>query len=138
MLREDLLKENVDGEAVEWAASRLRRRGERHKYMIVLSDGAPVDDSTFYENGDEYMRRHLRSVIDGIAQAGDIALAAIGLGHSVEGYFARSITVAAPEELDGAVLRLIEQLLCPPPTTSQDSRGPASTVDSTNPSRPQH
>ena len=128
MLRRDLLKENVDGEAIEWAASRLRRRGERHKYLIVLSDGAPVDDSTLYENGDAYMERHLRGVIHGIAQAGDIALAAIGLGHPlghpVERYYARSIAVAAPEELDGAMLRLIEQLLCPPPPASQDSRIP--------------
>jgi cobaltochelatase CobT len=138
MLRQDLLKENIDGEAIEWAASRLRRRGERHKYMIVMSDGASVDDSTLHENGDAYMERHLLDVMHGIAQAGDIELAAIGLGHPVERYYARSITVAAPEELDGAVLRLIEQLLCSPPPTSQDSQGRASTAGATDPSRPQH
>jgi cobaltochelatase CobT len=137
MLRRDLLKENIDGEAIEWAASRLRRRGERHKYLIVLSDGAPVDDSTLLANGDTYLHRHLLGVIHGIAQAGDIALAAIGLGHPVDRYYARSIAVAAPEELDGAMLALIEQLLCSPPPPSQDSLGPASAASSTNPSKPQ-
>jgi cobaltochelatase CobT len=138
MLRKDLLKENIDGEAIEWAASRLRQRGESHKYMIVVSDGAPVDDSTLYENGDAYMVGHLLSVIRGIAQAGDIQLAAIGIGHPVERYYARSIGVAAPEELDGAILRLIEQLLCSSPPTSQDFQGQANTAASTNPSKPQH
>jgi cobaltochelatase CobT len=115
MLREDLLKENIDGEAIEWAASRLRQRKESQRYLIVLSDGAPVDDSTLYENGDAYLERHLLSVIHGIAQAGDIQLAAIGIGHDVGRYYSRSITVAAPEELEGVMLRLIEQLLCSPP-----------------------
>jgi cobaltochelatase CobT len=112
MLREELLKENIDGEALEWAASRLRQRAERDKYLIVVSDGASVDDSTLLENGDAYLERHLLSVIQGIAQAGDIHLAAIGIGHRMERYYARSATVTAPEELDGAVLQLIEQLLC--------------------------
>jgi cobaltochelatase CobT len=123
MLREELLKENIDGEAIEWAAARLRRRAESHKYLIVVSDGAPVDDSTLYENGNAYMERHLRSVIHGIAQAGDIHLAAIGIRYNLECYYARSMTITAPEELDGAVLQLIEQLLCPPPP-SEDSQTP--------------
>jgi cobaltochelatase CobT len=117
MLWKDLLKENIDGEAIEWAASRLRQRRESHKYLIVLSDGAPVDDSTLYENGDAYLERHLLSVIHEIAQADDIQLAAIGIGHDVERYYSRSITVAAPEELEGAILQLIEQLLRSPPPT---------------------
>jgi len=117
MLRKDLLKENIDGEAIEWAASRLRQRRESHKYLIVLSDGAPVDDSTLYENGGDILERHLLSVIHEIAQAGDIQLAAIGIGHDVDRYYSRSITVAAPEELEGTIPRLIEQLLCSPPPT---------------------
>jgi cobaltochelatase CobT len=125
MQRAELLKENIDGEAIEWGASRLRRRGEKHKYLIVVSDGAPVDDSTLSVNSGDYMERHLLSVIDGIAQAGDIQLAAVGIGHPVERYYARSITITGPEELDGAVLRLIEHLLCPPPAPSQDSQARA-------------
>src|SRR5262245_39595771 len=114
MLRKDLLKENIDGEAIEWAASRLRKRRESHKYLIVLSDGAPVDDSTLYENSGDYLERHLLSVIHEIVQAGDIQLAAIGIGHAVDSYYSRSIAGAAPEELEGAILQLIEQLLCSP------------------------
>jgi len=117
MLREDLLKENIDGEAIEWAASRLRQRRESHKYLIVLSDGAPVDDSTLCENAGNILERHLLSVIHEIAQAGDIQLAAIGIGHDVERYYSRSITIAAPEELEGAILQLIGQLLSSPPPT---------------------
>ena len=110
MQRVELLKENIDGEAIDWAVRRLRRRRERHKYLIVLSDGAPVDDSTIHENGEAYLERHLRSVI---AASKDVHLAAIGLRFPVERYYARSITITAPEELDGAVLQIIEQLLCP-------------------------
>ena len=117
MLRKDLLKENIDGEAIEWAASRLRQRSESHKYLIVLSDGAPVDDSTLCENGGDILERHLLSIIHEIAQADDIQLAAIGIGHDVERYYSRSITVAAPEELEDAIPRLIEELLCSPPPT---------------------
>jgi cobaltochelatase CobT len=125
MLRRDLLKENIDGEAVEWAASRLRRCGERYKYLIVVSDGAPVDDSTLAANGythNEYLDRHLRSAIDGISQAGDIQLAAIGIAHPVERYYPQSLTITAPEELDGAVLQLIEQMLCPPRASETSGR----------------
>jgi cobaltochelatase CobT len=125
MQRRELLKENLDGEALEWAASRLRQRVESHKYMIVVSDGAPVDDSTLYENGDAYLQQHLLGVIQGIAEAGDIQLAAIGINHPVERYYAQSVTVTTPEELDGAVLQLIERLLCSlaaTPAVSQTQR----------------
>src|SRR5581483_4499799 len=90
MLRRDLLKENIDGEAVEWAASRLRRREERTKYLIVLSDGAPLDDSTLQANGDGYLNHHLIRVVSEIEQAGDIRLAAIGIGHPVEQYYGQA------------------------------------------------
>ncbi len=88
----------------------------------MVSDGAPVDDSTLLANGDAYLEHHLLSVIHGIAQAGDIQLAAIGIGHPVERYYRRSITITALEELDGAILQLIEQLPCSRPSTSQDSQ----------------
>jgi cobaltochelatase CobT len=87
-----------------------------------MSDGAPVDDSTLLANGDAYLEHHLRSVIHGIAQAGDIRLAAVGIGHPVERYYARSITITALEELDGALLQIVEQLLCQSPLTPRDSQ----------------
>ncbi|QAU46903.1 cobalamin biosynthesis protein CobT [Bradyrhizobium guangzhouense] len=115
MLRRDLVKENVDGEAVEWVASRLRRREERQKYLIVLSDGAPVDDSTLLANGDGYLSHHLSRVTSEIEQAGDIRLAAIGIGHPVEQYYKQGITISSPEGLEGTLVQLINRLLRPPP-----------------------
>jgi transglutaminase-like putative cysteine protease len=115
MLREELLKENLDGEAIEWAASRLRKREENRKFIIVVSDGAPVDDSTLVQNGGQYLENHLRSVIQQIAQAGDIQLLAIGIGHAVDRYYERSITVATADDLGTALLELIEQLVSTAP-----------------------
>ncbi|MBR0752809.1 cobalamin biosynthesis protein CobT [Bradyrhizobium jicamae] len=115
MLRPSLLKENIDGEAIEWAASRLRRRDERQKCLIVLSDGAPVDDSTLYENGDRYLPEDLRRVANEIEQAGDIQLAAIGIGHPVGQYYKQGITIDSPEELESTLIQLINRLLHPAP-----------------------
>ena len=115
MLRPGLLKENIDGEAIEWAASRLRRREERQKYLIVLSDGAPVDDSTLYENGDGYLHDHLRHVANEVEQVGDIQLAAIGIGHRVEQYYKQGTTISSPEELESTLVQLINRLLHPSP-----------------------
>ncbi|WP_228748212.1 cobalamin biosynthesis protein CobT [Bradyrhizobium sp. BR 10289] len=114
MLRRDLVKENVDGEAVEWAASRLRRREERQKYLIVLSDGAPVDDSTLLANGDGYLIHHLRRVTGEIEQAGDIKLAAIGIAHPVDQYYKDGITISSPQELESTLVQLINRLLIAP------------------------
>lgn len=111
MLRPDLVKENIDGEAIEWAASRLRRREESRKCLIVLSDGAPVDDSTLQTNGDGYLSHHLIRVASEIEQAGDIRLAAIGIGHPVEQYYKQGITISSPEELEDTLIQLINRLL---------------------------
>jgi len=111
MLRSDLTKENLDGEALEWAASRLRRRPEKQKHIIVISDGAPVDDSTLAENGAEYLENHLQSVISAIAREGDIQLSAIGINIAVDRYYEHSLVISTPDDLGGAVLQLIEQLL---------------------------
>jgi cobaltochelatase CobT len=120
MMREELLKENLDGEAIEWAASRLRKCAEGRKYLIVISDGAPVDDSTLLANGGPYLEYHLRSVMQEIAQAGDIELAAIGLGHDVGRYYERSLTVTSlDDDLAQIVLQLLEQLLGPPQADAQ-------------------
>lgn len=115
MLWPDLIKENIDGEAIEWAASRLRRREESQKCLIVLSDGAPVDDSTLLANGDRYLDHHLRHVISEIEQAGDIRLAAIGISHRVEQYYKHGIAISSPAELEDTLVQLINRLLRPSP-----------------------
>lgn len=114
MLRSEILKENLDGEAIQWAASRLRLRPERRKCLIVISDGAPVDDATLSENGGEYLENHLRRVIHEIDQAGDIDLSAIGIAYAIDRYYPRNVVIKSPDELGTAVLGLIEQLLSTP------------------------
>ncbi|MFL6749678.1 MAG: cobaltochelatase subunit CobT [Sphingomicrobium sp.] len=107
MMREGLLKENIDGEALLWAHSRLLARAEERRILLVISDGAPVDDSTASANGGTYLERHLRQVITWIEERSGIELAAIGIGHDVTRYYARAITIMDAEQLGGA---LIEQL----------------------------
>ncbi len=90
MLHPQLIKENVDGEAMAWAAGRLQRRPEASKIMIVISDGAPVDDATFSANGHKYMERHFKTVRDQIESEGQIALGGVGIGYDVDQYYAVS------------------------------------------------
>src|SRR5579871_2335539 len=98
LLREELIKENVDGEAVAWAAGRLRDRHEPRKILIVVSDGAPVDDSTLSVNPGNYLHRHLKKVIASINDAGDLWLAGIGIGYDVSRYYARHLSIASTDE----------------------------------------
>jgi cobaltochelatase CobT len=107
MMREGLLKENIDGEALLWAHSRLLARPEERRILLVISDGAPVDDSTASANGGTYLERHLRQVIGWIEGRSSIELAAIGIGHDVTRYYSRAVTIMDAEQLGGA---LIEQL----------------------------
>ncbi|MFN3615013.1 MAG: cobaltochelatase subunit CobT, partial [Rubrimonas sp.] len=107
MMREGLLKENIDGEALEWAHRRLMGRPEARKIMVVISDGAPVDDSTLSVNPSNYLERHLRDVIAMIERRGAVELAAIGIGHDVTRYYNRAVTITDVEQLAGA---LTEQL----------------------------
>jgi cobaltochelatase CobT len=111
MLRRDLLKENVDGEALEWAASRLYRRPEKRKILIVLSDGAPVDDSTLHENGPNFLIDHLRGVIVRLEADDRILLAAIGINWDTDGLYKRSLRVTAPEDLAGAMIDMLRSVL---------------------------
>ncbi|CAL74748.1 Hypothetical protein; putative Cobalamin biosynthesis protein cobT (fragment) [Bradyrhizobium sp. ORS 278] len=111
MLWPGLLKENVDGEAVAWAVARLRQRREPRKYLIILSDGAPVDDSTILENGNGYLSQHLRAVIAEIEREGDILVAAIGIGDHVAQHYRRCVTIGSPAEWEEALVQLIERLL---------------------------
>jgi len=107
MMREGLLKENIDGEALLWAHRRLLARPEERRVLMVISDGAPVDDSTASANGGTYLERHLRQVIGWIEERSNVELAAIGIGHDVTRYYARAVTIMDAEQLGGA---LIEQL----------------------------
>ncbi|MDR3424385.1 MAG: cobaltochelatase subunit CobT [Alphaproteobacteria bacterium] len=99
MLREGLLKENIDGEALLWAAQRLLARPEQRKILMVISDGAPVDDSTLSVNPGNYLEQHLRSVIAWIEDRTDIELTAIGIGHDVTRTYRRAVTIADTEQL---------------------------------------
>jgi cobaltochelatase CobT len=107
MMREGLLKENIDGEALLWAHRRLLARPEERRILMVISDGAPVDDSTASANGGTYLERHLRQVIGWIEDRSSVELAAIGIGHDVTRYYSRAVTIMDAEQLGGA---LIEQL----------------------------
>jgi cobaltochelatase CobT len=107
MMREGLLKENIDGEALLWAHQRLMARPEERRILMVISDGAPVDDSTASANGGTYLERHLRQVIGWIEQRSTVELTAIGIGHDVTRYYSRAVTIMDAEQLGGA---MVEQL----------------------------
>jgi cobaltochelatase CobT len=107
MMREGLLKENIDGEALLWAHNRLIARPEERRILMVISDGAPVDDSTLSVNSGTYLERHLRQVIGWIEARSPVELVAIGIGHDVTRYYARAVTIMDAEQLGGT---MIEQL----------------------------
>ena len=107
MMREGLLKENIDGEALLWAHARLVARPEDRRILMVISDGAPVDDSTLSVNSGSYLERHLRQVIGWIEAKSPVELVAIGIGHDVTRYYARAVTIMDAEQLGGTI---IEQL----------------------------
>jgi cobaltochelatase CobT len=110
MLHPDLLRENIDGEALLWSHSRLVARRETRRILMVISDGAPIDDSTISANDRSFLDRHLRSVIAAIEAYSPIELVAIGIGHDVTRYYRRSITIASPEELGAAMVEHLEEL----------------------------
>ena len=110
MLREGLLKENVDGEALIWAHDRLARRAEQRKILMVISDGAPLDDSTLSTNPTNFLDLHLRQVIHSIETQSDINLIAIGIGHDVTRYYKNAVTIHRAEELGGAMLEQLTDL----------------------------
>ena len=110
MLREGLLKENVDGEALAWAHQRLSKRNEERKILIVISDGAPVDDSTLSTNHSNFLDNHLRQIINTIQMQSNVELLAIGIGHDVTKYYDKSITINRAEELAEALLDKLTEL----------------------------
>jgi cobaltochelatase CobT len=101
MMREGLLKENIDGEALDWAHKRLLGRPEQRRILMVISDGAPVDDSTLSVNPGNYLERHLRFVIDDIETRSPVELIAIGIGHDVTRYYRRAVTIVTPRNSAG-------------------------------------
>jgi cobaltochelatase CobT len=110
MMREGLLKENIDGEALLWAHQRLLGRSEARRILMVISDGAPVDDSTLSVNSGHYLERHLRRVIAEIEAKSPVELIAIGIGHDVTRYYRRAVTIVDVEQLGGAITEQLAAL----------------------------
>lgn len=110
MLKEGLLKENIDGEALVWAHNRIAKRHEQRKILMVISDGAPVDDSTLSVNPSNVLEQDLRGVIHWIETASDVELTAIGIGHDVTRYYRKAITIADADELASALIARLEEL----------------------------
>jgi cobaltochelatase CobT len=110
MLREGLLKENIDGEALQWAYKRLMGRPEHRRILMVISDGAPVDDSTLSVNPGNYLEKHLREVIREIENREAVELIAIGIGHDVTRYYRRAVTIVDAEELGGTMMKKLTEL----------------------------
>jgi len=110
MLREGLLKENIDGEALMWAHNRLLGRPEQRRVLMVISDGAPVDDATLSANAGNYLEKHLRDVIGWIESRSNVELTAIGIGHDVTRYYQHAVTISDAEELGGTMMQNLTDL----------------------------
>ncbi len=124
MMREGLLKENIDGEALMWAHQRLVARSEQRRILMVVSDGAPVDDSTLSVNSGHYLERHLRRVIADIEGKSSVELIAIGIGHDVTRYYRRAVTIVDVEQLGGAITEQLAALFEEEPrAATRASRG---------------
>jgi cobaltochelatase CobT len=138
MMREGLLKENIDGEALEWAHDRLLARPEQRRILMVISDGAPVDDSTLSVNSGAYLERHLRDTIAKIQDYSPVELIAIGIGHDVTRYYRRAVTIVDAEQLGGAIVDKLAELFEEEPKAAKMARGksvPATTSTALSSSR---
>ncbi len=124
IMREGLLKENIDGEALIWAHNRLLARTEQRRILMVISDGAPVDDSTLSVNSGNYLEKHLRQVIHDIEQRSPVELIAIGIGHDVTRYYKRAVTIIDAEELGGAMTDKLAELFSETATAKPLGRQP--------------
>ena len=110
MLKEGLLKENIDGEAILWAYNRLKKRKEERKILMVISDGAPVDDSTLSVNSGDFLEKHLKKVVKVIENKGDIEILAIGIGHDVSRYYNKAIKISDVQELGDVMITQLSEL----------------------------
>jgi cobaltochelatase CobT len=124
MMREGLLKENIDGEALTWAHNRIVARPEQRKILMVISDGAPVDDSTLSVNAGNYLEQHLRRVIEEIETRSSIELTAIGIGHDVTRYYRKAVTIVDAEQLGGAMTEQLIELFAEEAMTGRRRRNP--------------
>jgi cobaltochelatase CobT len=125
MMREGLLKENIDGEALDWAHKRLLARPEQRRILMMISDGAPVDDSTLSVNPGNYLERHLRWVIEEIETRSSVELIAIGIGHDVTRYYRRAVTIVDAEELGGVMTEKLAELFDEDAQEQEPRRRPA-------------
>jgi cobaltochelatase CobT len=123
MMREGLLKENIDGEALLWAHQRLIARPEQRRILMVISDGAPVDDSSLSVNSGHYLERHLREVIGAIETTSPVELIAIGIGHDVTRYYRRAVTIVDVEQLGGTIIEQLAALFDEEPKTGARGGG---------------
>jgi cobaltochelatase CobT len=122
MMREGLLKENIDGEALTWAHNRMIARPEQRKILMVISDGAPVDDSTLSVNAGNYLEAHLRRVIEEIETRSSVELTAIGIGHDVTRYYRKAVTIVDAEQLGGAMTEQLTELFAEDVVTGRRRR----------------
>ncbi|WP_419318575.1 cobaltochelatase subunit CobT [Caulobacter sp. ErkDOM-E] len=136
MMREGLLKENIDGEALMWAHQRLIGRPEARRILMVISDGAPVDDSTLSVNSGHYLERHLRQVIAEIEGKSPVELIAIGIGHDVTRYYRRAVTIVDVEQLGGVLVEQLAALFDEEPRAVKKARGLLAPLQTVQPSAP--
>jgi len=110
MLKEGLLKENIDGEAILWAFKRITKRKEERKILMVISDGAPVDDSTLSVNSGNYLEKHLKQTVKFIENKSDVEILAIGIGHDVTRYYKRAVKITDVQELGDIMINQLTEL----------------------------
>ena len=110
MLKEGLLKENIDGEAISWAFNRIKKRKEERKILMVISDGAPVDDSTLSVNSGDFLEKHLKKTVKFIEDKTETEILAIGIGHDVSRYYNRAIKITDVNELGDVMISQLSQL----------------------------
>jgi cobaltochelatase CobT len=125
MMREGLLKENIDGEALDWAHKRLLARPEQRKILMMISDGAPVDDSTLSVNPGNYLERHLRGSSRRSRTRSPVELIAIGIGHDVTRYYRRAVTIVDAEELGGAMTEKLAEICRTGPSRWRNTPAPS-------------
>ena len=110
MLKEGLLKENIDGEAISWAFNRIKKRKEERKILMVISDGAPVDDSTLSVNSGDFLEKHLKKIVKFIEDKTETEILAIGIGHDVSRYYNRAIKITDVNELGDVMISQLSDL----------------------------
>ena len=110
MLKEGLLKENIDGEAISWAYNRIKKRKEERKILMVISDGAPVDDSTLSVNSGDFLEKHLKKMVKLIETKSDVEILAIGIGHDVSRYYDKAIKITDVHELGDVMVSQLSGL----------------------------